>query len=243
VTHVRQELRFGTPFAAGAALKSWKGLRFQVRLHITLELAWNEEHQGKNDIKGNREPCIDEGEQYRNGVKNWVDHASYHSQFEQVSVDSFLDEFANVECVIAHQAETHSSESRHCAVPHHSDSFARKISHQSCGTTRFAATLKVDGLRLLINFERIRLTKHAADIALARDELAASPGACCLRASSLQFSLALGHLRFWEIADGESGQRIVRIRFVGVNGKHCQVFAYHPSISSTAILSPLSVKL
>ena len=54
---------------------------------------------------------------------------------------------------------------------------------------------------------------------------------------------ALGHLRFWEIADGESGQRIVRIRFGGVNGKHCQVFAYHPSISSTAILSPLSVKL
>jgi hypothetical protein len=34
----------------------------------------------------------------------------------------------------------------------------------------------------------IRLTKHAADIALARDELATSPGACCLRAS-LQFPL------------------------------------------------------
>jgi hypothetical protein len=39
---------------------------------------------------------------------------------------------------------------------------------------------------------------------------------------------------------------MVRIRFGGVNGKHCQAcqaFAYHPSISSTAILSPLSVKL
>jgi hypothetical protein len=36
---------------------------------------------------------------------------------------------------------------------------------------------------------------------------------------------ALGHLRFREIADGESGQRIVRIRFGGVNGKHCQMFS------------------
>jgi hypothetical protein len=35
----------------------------------------------------------------------------------------------------------------------------------------------------------------------------------------------LGHLRFREIADGESGQRIVRIRFEGVNGKHCQTFS------------------
>jgi hypothetical protein len=66
-------------------------------------------------------------------VKNRIDHASYHRQLEQVPVDSFVDQFANVKCVVAHEAEAHPGESRRCAVAHHCDSFAREISHQSRG--------------------------------------------------------------------------------------------------------------
>jgi hypothetical protein len=39
---------------------------------------------------------------------------------------------------------------------------------------------------------------------------------------------ALGHLRFREIADGESGQRIVRIRFGGVNGLQAELLSVVP---------------
>src|SRR5258708_4456999 len=45
------------------------------------------------------------------------------------------------------------------------------------------------------------------------------------RVRDLDSEPALGHLRFREIADGESGQRIVRDCLGGVNGKHCQVLS------------------
>jgi hypothetical protein len=43
---------------------------------MSLQLAWNEEHQRKEDIESNREPRIDQGEQYGNGVKNGIHNAS-----------------------------------------------------------------------------------------------------------------------------------------------------------------------
>jgi hypothetical protein len=54
-----------------------------LRIPISLQLARNEERQGKNDIKSDREPGIEEGEQDRDRVKNRIYRASYHRQFEQ----------------------------------------------------------------------------------------------------------------------------------------------------------------
>jgi hypothetical protein len=44
----------------------------------SFQLAWNEEHQRENDIKGNRKPGIEECEQNCNRMKNGIQYTFHH---------------------------------------------------------------------------------------------------------------------------------------------------------------------
>jgi hypothetical protein len=41
-------------------------------MYVSVQLAWNEEHQGENDVKSNGKPGIEESHQHGNGMKDRI---------------------------------------------------------------------------------------------------------------------------------------------------------------------------